>query len=779
MNLEVSQHTLNGSTESQFLHATETFTTDTKHSSDDLPPLLHIETAPRMREVRETPRFARSTLREDTPSGNSGVPAVKLSSVEIQTLPTSSSSLPKEAGKEEIGLTPPVSLQSRRITGGSHASYATQRTSHTATCAHSDVSDGTARSIFPDEKLVEKGNVYVLYRGILCNAEISRHTERYGFMADNSNVYQERPTSGAGCCSAGFEKSKGKRLPLRVWVDVYRMDLCVASQDSPAIILNRAHHASFVEGDDSNDITSEQRCMRPTEIRMFTKSTEDKETMNLQMFPASAGLSLDEPRSLIPTAPTLSGSKNLEGNIDLTQNSDSPVPLFFDVLQRLRHCFEADWPAVCHIKRNVYQYLWRNRALAMTEIEMMEGQATLAFNLDPKMGIQYLKSKVLVGIKGCAADDSKMNREIGKWLVRMSAANKGGIDPSILGIYFARKDTIDIYLHFLSCLNFCHKEDKNDALSNTGITISSVHEDEGKDVPGTVMSLVPALRYLFCTFKPVGEMQILDRLLKHFAEVYFRLLEDPEKNRFEREKGLLVKKADTLHILCFAAIMINHDLNMAPRMLKKGIEFTPRTAEQFINSVRETNISKDEVEDEYIQLIYDQVKLYEIQMQPLPRVPFNNLPVQPDIEGWLVVILKGRPSQRFWAVVAMQRLYLFSDSDEINAFLCIDLKNVSARSVDKDFLKRAIQKRNGVCSPFISKEVPVDRAFILSSPQHTPLVHDVPPASSQGSQPVLQRVVKTFFGALVPQKLRWVVCIAESKDMSDKWMNSWDQSRLI
>eukprot|EP00397_Hematodinium_sp_SG-2012_P021427 GEMP01022134.1.p1 GENE.GEMP01022134.1~~GEMP01022134.1.p1 ORF type:complete len:746 (+),score=116.96 GEMP01022134.1:86-2323(+) len=745
MNLEVSQHTLNGSTESQFLHATETFTTDTKHSSDDLPPLLHIETAPRMREVRETPRFARSTLREDTPSGNSGVPAVKLSSVEIQTLPTSSSSLPKEAGKEEIGLTPPVS----------------------------------ARSIFPDEKLVEKGNVYVLYRGILCNAEISRHTERYGFMADNSNVYQERPTSGAGCCSAGFEKSKGKRLPLRVWVDVYRMDLCVASQDSPAIILNRAHHASFVEGDDSNDITSEQRCMRPTEIRMFTKSTEDKETMNLQMFPASAGLSLDEPRSLIPTAPTLSGSKNLEGNIDLTQNSDSPVPLFFDVLQRLRHCFEADWPAVCHIKRNVYQYLWRNRALAMTEIEMMEGQATLAFNLDPKMGIQYLKSKVLVGIKGCAADDSKMNREIGKWLVRMSAANKGGIDPSILGIYFARKDTIDIYLHFLSCLNFCHKEDKNDALSNTGITISSVHEDEGKDVPGTVMSLVPALRYLFCTFKPVGEMQILDRLLKHFAEVYFRLLEDPEKNRFEREKGLLVKKADTLHILCFAAIMINHDLNMAPRMLKKGIEFTPRTAEQFINSVRETNISKDEVEDEYIQLIYDQVKLYEIQMQPLPRVPFNNLPVQPDIEGWLVVILKGRPSQRFWAVVAMQRLYLFSDSDEINAFLCIDLKNVSARSVDKDFLKRAIQKRNGVCSPFISKEVPVDRAFILSSPQHTPLVHDVPPASSQGSQPVLQRVVKTFFGALVPQKLRWVVCIAESKDMSDKWMNSWDQSRLI
>jgi len=123
-------------------------------------------------------------------------------------------------------------------------------------------------------------------------------------------------------------------------------------------------------------------------------------------------------------------------------------------------------------------------------------------------------------------------------------------------------------------------------------------------------------------------------------------------------------------------------------------------------------------------------------------------------------------------------LYLFSDLDETNAFLCIDLKNVFARSVDREFLKRIIQKRS-TCPTFVNKDVPVDRAFILRSAQDTPLVHDVPPPSTRQSQPVQQRVVKSFFGALVPQKLRWVVCVAESKDMNDKWMNSWDQSRLI
>jgi len=189
--------------------------------------------------------------------------------------------------------------------------------------------------------------------------------------------------------------------------------------------------------------------------------------------------------------------------------------------------------------------------------------------------------------------------------------------------------------------------------------ISEENDPDHLDVPGKAMGLVSALRYLFSTFKPTGEMEIVDRLLKHFAEVYVRLLQDPTKNEFERKRGMHVHKVDTLYVLCFAAIMCNHELNLAPKMVRKGIEFTPRTVEQFTASLRETNISAEEVEDRYIQRwIYEEVKRKEIQMHPLPRVPFNNLPVQPDIEGWLVVILKGRQSQRVWAVVAYQRLCL-------------------------------------------------------------------------------------------------------------------------
>jgi len=686
----------------------------------------------------------------------------------------------------------------------------------------SNASDG-ARSVFPDEKLLEKGNVYKLYRGILCYAVVSRCYNGTTFQVDPQSCGTRKLN---GCISGGGAR---EAVQVRLWVDVYRMDLCVASLDSPALATNRfpinylGHpvpqitstgeehqvvleisklNASFIEGDHSDgDITNEQEHMRPTRLRVFSKGNKDVDSANLTPgFPfannsidsitpignQSLGTGITTPNSVtsfntrMSNTPAGGGGAGGAGAKSSTNksssssfsptSSSSKAPIssspsttvegfkrFFDILSRLRLCFEQDVMAIYHIKRNVFQYLWRHQVMRTSQREILEGQAILAFNLDPKTGVNYLKTKVFPTInRDFDTRASNVNREIAGWLVRMSAAGKGGLDPSVLGSYFARKDTADVYEQFLRIMDF--RKNK----TNQGSIIEDADDDEAHGVLG----IVAALRHLFNTFKPPGEMQILDRLLRHFADYYFTLLDDSE-----HQKGLHLRYTDTLHTLCFAVILINHELHMAPRLTRRNIDFVQRTVEQYTASVRETNISSDEVSDEYIRQIYEEVRDNEIQMHPLPRVPFSSLPVTPDIEGWLVVILKGRPPQRYWAVVAMQRLYLFSDSDEINAFLCIDLKNLSGKGVDKQKMSRLLEKR--MCSINSNIPFPIDRVFLLGAKDSAPITHDVPPPISQGSQPMLQRVVKTFFGALLPQKLRWVLCVAESKDMMEKWSNSW------
>lgn len=114
------------------------------------------------------------------------------------------------------------------------------------------------------------------------------------------------------------------------------------------------------------------------------------------------------------------------------------------------------------------------------EVALYEAQAVLAFNLEPKEGVAYIKSRL-----GKHSDD-----EIGEWLAQMST-QKGGLDPTMLGSYFSRRDTLDIFRAFVRRIDF-----------------------EGADI-------VAALRKLFDTFKPGGEGQVITRILEMFAEAYF------------------------------------------------------------------------------------------------------------------------------------------------------------------------------------------------------------------------------------------------------------------
>eukprot|EP00392_Amoebophrya_sp_AT5.2_P010140 g10193.t1 len=81
--------------------------------------------------------------------------------------------------------------------------------------------------------------------------------------------------------------------------------------------------------------------------------------------------------------------------------------------RKLRGLVDTDGRAILHLQRNMFQYLWRFNAAAMTPDQLYSAQAVLAFNLDPKDGIAYLKEKVFR-----QADVEP--RRVGEWIAEMS-----------------------------------------------------------------------------------------------------------------------------------------------------------------------------------------------------------------------------------------------------------------------------------------------------------------------------------------------------------------------
>jgi len=231
------------------------------------------------------------------------------------------------------------------------------------------------------------------------------------------------------------------------------------------------------------------------------------------------------------------------------------------------------------------------------------------------------------------------------------ASIKGGLDPTMLGAYFSRRDTGEVFKAFVHCLDF------------------------------TAQDIVVAVRKLFDTFKPGGEGQVITRILESFAEAYF-LQWSTAKNAAVPITAY--RNSDSVLTVAVSLIMLNTGLHVAPKKVGKNkASVTIMTVEEYIENTR-LIVDVEEASDEALTAWYNAVKQVEISVEPLPRVAFSKLPVQPDIEGWLIAVLSSQLQKRYWAVLALQRMYLFSDTSEVEPADAIDLKDAVVCSVTDD-----------------------------------------------------------------------------------------------
>ncbi|CAE6923350.1 Cyth1, partial [Symbiodinium sp. KB8] len=291
------------------------------------------------------------------------------------------------------------------------------------------------------------------------------------------------------------------------------------------------------------------------------------------------------------------------------------------------------------IQKRLFQYLWRSVQLSVSEDRLVEAQAVLAFNLNPKEGIAYLKRKLKKD-----TDD-----EIGEWLSQV-CTERGGLDPTMLGDYFSRRDTLQIFWSFVSRIDFSKQD------------------------------LVSALRQLFDTFKPGGEGQVITRILEYFAESYFLQW---QKQADSASSLTNYKSSDTVFQVAVSLIMLNTGLHVASKKLKKA-NTAAMTLEEYISNTRRL-VSEEEVPNEALRTWFEDISCTEISVEPMPRTPFSKLPVQPNIEGWLIAVMEGARRLRFWAVLVLQRIYLFSDSQgDVDPEDVIDLKDVAVAALAED-----------------------------------------------------------------------------------------------
>lgn len=363
------------------------------------------------------------------------------------------------------------------------------------------------------------------------------------------------------------------------------------------------------------------------------------------------------------------------------------------------------------IQQRLFQYLWRRAATSFTEEALYEAQAVLAFNLDPKEGVAYLKAHLR----------KQDQAEIGQWLAQM-AALKGGLDPTMLGAYFSRRDTLEVFKSFVRCLDFSKRD------------------------------MVGALRLLFDTFKPGGEGQVITRILEMFAEAYFLQWQQNQESILPRTH---YTKSDDVEQVAVSLIMLNTGLHVAP---KKNPGIKLMTVEEYIKNTRRV-VGADKVPDEALQHWYDQVKEVEISVEPMPRASFSNLPVQPDIEGWLILVLNSQVQKRYWAVLALQRLYLFSDRDEVDPAEAVNMRGARATGVlaDKgaqDRFSRDLHSSKAKCMCFVAKG-PLD-------------VGDAEPRAFEVVQ--TQTNNAAWLQKLTKPRTR-LSLVAESPDLMEKWVS--------
>lgn len=495
----------------------------------------------------------------------------------------------------------------------------------------------------------------------------------------------------------------------RLWVDLTQMELCCSETDTPAQSSNRLPISDIQE----------------------TSITDVGDAKVLNVFYIGYGLF---PSLRRKNQDTTKETVSVEGLLERTQ----AMLDFREALEKLR---EQSDPKRRFIQQRLFQYLWRHRAKTFSEDGLFEAQAILSFNLDPKRGVKYLKEKPML------KDKFKTDADVGEWLASMSSSKKGGIDPSVLGNYFSRVDTMDCFKEFVTHLDFRDSD------------------------------IVGAMRTLFDTFKPGGESQVVTRILELFSSAYLAQWQESGKDMVPK---VVYVDADSVFQIAVSLIMLNTGLHIVTKKVGKKTPQAPMTVEEYIKNVRQL-ISEEHVPDEALSDWYEKIRSEEIQLQPLPRVAFSELPVQPDIEGWLIVFT-GTARYRFWAVLAIQRLYFFSDEDDLDPrepVLQVDMRDVRAYAVSsnkdiekkfKDDLKprkgffQCCSKgscREGLEPDAALREMYPERAFEICNPRGN--------GSPDEFLVLLQPEPKPGSPNTVEGKLKKLVLVAETRDLMDKW----------
>lgn len=421
------------------------------------------------------------------------------------------------------------------------------------------------------------------------------------------------------------------------------------------------------------------------------------------------------------------------------EHGDGPkLKAFAEALMQLLQSVEDEGSVGLEfIQKRLFQYLWKHHGSQKNDVELYEAQAVLAFNLNPKEGVAYLRDKL----------GKRTEEELGEWLQKMSV-DKGAFDPTLLGDYFSRKANLGVYTTF-------------------------VHSASFRD-----LDILSALRRLFDTFKPGGEGQVISRILEEFAAAY---LKQWQQCRDTHEPKVNYQSSDSVFQVAISLIMLNTDAHVASKKIAKGkTARPPMTFEQYVASIR-LCVQQDEVPEDALKLWYNGIQKQEISMEPLPRVAFSHLPVQPDIEGWLTLILGARTTQerrvnRYWGVLALQRMYLFSDESEIEQVDAVDLKDAVVRCVAEDAGARerlaADLRGAGACRcPMFPGSSGAGHGLALeledAEEQAKPYDRAFEVIQSGDKQTFLHKLTKDLPWA----KRTRLVMVAETADLCGKWVS--------
>eukprot|EP00913_Durusdinium_trenchii_P033312 g31187.t1 len=271
--------------------------------------------------------------------------------------------------------------------------------------------------------------------------------------------------------------------------------------------------------------------------------------------------------------------------------------------------------------------------------------------------------------------------------------------------------------------------------------------------------------------KEITPGQVITRILEYFAESYFQQWQvDPKAV----EPVTAYASADTVAV---SLIMLNTGLHVAAKKLGNKAKGASMSLEEYIANTRRL-VPAEEVPDEALRAWFEDISCTEISVEPMPRTPdaFDFFPLNErsnltcdiacfhaqnvNLISRLIAVVKNT-SLRFWAVLVLQRIYLFSDSQgDVDPADVIDLKDVAVTTLEEDpeARKRYLDNLPGARRSFCCRRRRPDPWFLAASRRALEISQ-----RSSGPPAILQKSCK--------KAMRRLVLVAESADLAEKWVH--------